>query len=93
MNLNIEKYYLDVIKSYNEKSTISDIDFWLSECVPGTMDVSKLKLSCIIRNGLFVEIERILNLTNETNIAMIIHNLSQKFNKTPIELINHISKF
>lgn len=88
----ISEYYKNVIAVYNEKSNVDDIDFWCRECCPGSMDVSKITLKDIKSKGLFVEIEHNLSLTNESNRAMCIYNLSEKFNCTPIEFINKIAK-
>lgn len=87
----VDKYYKDVIEPFNEKSNVI-IDFWCRECIPGSMDVSKITLAAAKRSGLFVEIENKLNLTAERNKAMTIYNLSKKYNCTPIELINKISR-
>lgn len=75
------------------KSTEDEQDvFWCRELVSGTMDVSKITLSGIRKNGLFLEIERKIGLTASRNVAMTVKNLSEKFNATPIEFINKIAK-
>lgn len=56
------------------------------------MNVSKITLSGMRKNGIFAEIRWKLDLTDIRNQAMTIHNLSEKFNCTPIELINKIIK-
>jgi hypothetical protein len=89
--LEIEKYYKEVIEPFNLKSHV-EIDFWCRECAPGQIDISKITLSSARKNGLFVEAENKTRLTNEKNRAMIIFNLAEKFNCTPIELINKIVK-
>jgi hypothetical protein len=75
-----EKFYKEVLK---EKT-----DFSLHECVPGSMDVSTISMRSAKKYGLLSEIEEKIGLTVEMNIAMTIHNLSQKYNCTPVELIN-----
>jgi hypothetical protein len=54
------------------------------------MDISKITLKGAKQKGLFVEIENKLNFTNETNRAMTIYNLAEKYNCTPIEFINKL---
>lgn len=76
-------------KSEEEKP---HVNFWCRECVPGTMSVSKITISSCRKAGLFTEIENKLNLTAERNQAMCIHNLSEKYNCTPIDFINKITK-
>lgn len=94
-----EKYYIALINSFEdieawynnlEKSEENWINVWCQELVPGLMDVSKFTLAGLKRNGVFVEIENKLGLTTEKNIAMTLYNLSEKFNCTPIELIDKI---
>lgn len=87
----VEKYYNEIVEPFNEKSDEPDIDFWTRECCAGSMDVTKITIKNARKNGLFVEIERKLNLTNEKNRALVIHNLSAKYGLTPIELINKIA--
>jgi len=84
----VEFYYKEIIKP--KESTEDYNDFWCIECEPGLMDISKITLSSIKVNGLFVEIERKIGLTKEKNRAMAICNLSEKFNCTPIEFIDKI---
>jgi hypothetical protein len=90
-----DNYYVAILdfdkvqKHYNELS--DEIDFWCRECVPGTMDVSKIRLSGAKNHGLFKEIEIKIGLTTERNRAMTIYELSEKFNCTPIEFINKIT--
>ena len=88
----VEEYFINVIEPFNVKNHNDIIDFWCRECVAGQMDVSKITLKGAKQNGLFVEIEQKLGLTNEKNRAMTIFNLSEKYNCTPIELINKIVK-
>lgn len=85
-------YYEKVIEPYNNNSHVEDLDFWCKPCAPGTHDVSKVTLTGCRENGLFYEIELKTGFTTERNIAMIIYNLSQRYNCTPIELISKISK-
>lgn len=54
------------------------------------MDVSKITLKGLKENGVFYEIEIKTGLTTTKNRAMTLNNLSEKFNVTPIELINKI---
>lgn len=87
----VDDYYKTVIESFNEKSNVPDIDFWCRECVHGSMDASRMTLSGAKKLGLFVEIERKTDLTNERNRAMVIYNMAETFGCTPIELINKIA--
>ena len=83
--------FAEVEKYYNEKESKIDeemISFWLQECVPGTMDVSKVSMRQAKQFGLFREIEDKLLLTVARNRAMTICNLSQRFNCNPIQLVN-----
>ena len=66
------------------------LNFWIRECVPGTMDVSKITLKDINKDGLMVTFENTLDSTQVNNIAMVIYNLSEKYNVTPIEFINKL---
>jgi len=75
---------------YNQLPEDEQDDFWCRECVPGQMDVSKFTLSGMRKNGIFAEIRWKLDLTATRNQAMTIFNLSEKFNCTPIQLINKI---
>ena len=75
---------------YNQLSDDEQDCFWLQELVYGTMDVSKITLKGLKENGVLLEIERIIGLTTTRNRAMTLNNLSEKFNCTPIELINKI---
>ena len=79
-------------KYYNELSEDEQDEFWCRECVQGTMDVSKITLTAMRKNGIFAEIEMKIGLTTTRNQAMTIRNLSEKFNCSPIELINKIVK-
>lgn len=82
----VDKHYKENIEPFDNL-----IEFWCRECVPGSMDVSNITLSAMKKNGIFVEFENKLNLTTERNRAMIIYNLAQKYNCTPIEFINKIT--
>lgn len=82
----IDKYYQE------HEEELDAENFWCRECVPGTMDVSKITISGMRRNGIFYEISERINLTNDGNQAMTICELARKYNCTPIELINKIVK-
>lgn len=82
----VDRYY----QANEEKILNSDDNFFARECVPGQMDVSKLKLNRMKKNGLRVEIENVLSITSLKNIAMVIHNLSEREKCTPVEFINKI---
>jgi len=82
----ISEYYTNNIKLLN----LGD-NFWCQECSEGTMDISKINITGIKRNGLFVEIENKIGLTNNDNRAMSILSIAKKYNLTPIELINKIA--
>lgn len=88
--IELKNYYKDVIEPYNAKSHVEDIDFWCEPCIPGTHDISKVTLTGCKQNGLFYEIGNKTGFTTDYNQAMIIYNLSQKFNCTPIKLISKI---
>ena len=82
----VDRYY-----QANEDDILNSEDNFLArECVPGQMDVSKLKLNRMKKNGLRVEIENVLSITSLKNIAMVIHNLSEREKCTPVEFINKI---
>lgn len=86
---------IDILKADKHYSTLTEDeqdDFWCQECVSGTMDVSKITISGAKKLGLFVEIENKIGLTNIRNRAMVIKNLSEEFNCTPVEFINRIVK-
>ncbi len=82
----VRKYYAEVIEPQCDH-----VDFWAGECCEGTIDISKITIAGCKRYGLFVEIERVLNLTAVRNQAMVIKNLSMKYGVTPIEFINKIA--
>lgn len=84
--------FKDIETYYNELTELEQHYFWLQEIVEGTMDVSALKLSGLKNNGILYEIEFVLDLTTEKNRAMVLFNLSKKYNCNPIELINKILK-
>jgi len=77
---------------YNQLPEDEYNNFWCRECVAGQMDVSKFTLSAMRKNGIFEEILCKLDLATAKNQAMTIFNLAKKFNCTPIQLINKISK-
>jgi hypothetical protein len=91
-----DEYFIAVVdfdiveQHYNQLSDDEQDDFWLQELVSGTMDVSPITLKGLRENGLFFEIERKIGLTTTKNRAMTLNNLSEKFNCTPIDLINKI---
>jgi len=78
----VEKFHNEVIGDNWE------IDFWCRECVPGTMNDSTIFLPHAKKNGIFVEFEEKLSLTNAKNRAMIICNLASRYGCTPVQLIN-----
>jgi hypothetical protein len=88
----ISKYYDEVIQPFNQKSTIDDIDFWLRECCASQLDASSITKKECRELGVFVAIERELNLTNERNRAYAIFSISQAYGLTPIEFINKIAQ-
>lgn len=63
-------------------------NYWVRECIEGNIDVSKITISSLKENGVFKDIEYKVGLTTEKNIAMVIYNLAEKYNITPIQLIN-----
>jgi hypothetical protein len=82
----VDRYY----KANEEKILNSDDNFFARECVPGQMDVSKLSMKGIKKNGLLFETEDKLSITSFKNVAMVIRNLSDRENCTPVEFINKI---
>lgn len=87
LNFNQVKNHYDKVIAVNKDS---EDDFWCKECIEGNFSVDKFTIKDLKKNGIFVEIERKLNFTNDNNRAMVINNLARKFNCTPIELINKI---
>lgn len=91
-----DEYFIAVLdfelckKHYHKLSGDKKEDFWLHELVSGVMNVSKITLTGMKDNGVFLEIEKKIGLTTIKNRAMTIFNLSEKFKCTPIELINKI---
>jgi len=83
----VEKYYNEVVKPHNDRSD-NQIDYWCRECSGGTMEVSKISMKSAKKNGLFVEIENKIGLTNSENRAYTIKELSNRYGCTPVELIN-----
>ena len=82
----VDRYY-----QANEDDILNSEDNFLArECVPGQMDVSKLKLNRMKKNGLRVEIGNVLSITSFKNVAMVIYNLSEREKCTPVEFINKI---
>ena len=87
----IEKYYDEVIKPFNQKSNVADIDFWLRECCDSQLDAAPK--GCITKCkafGIFKAIENVWNLTNEKNRAFAIYKMSEYYGITPIEFVNRI---
>ena len=82
----VDRYY----QANEDEILNSEDNFFARECVPGQIDVSKLKLNRMKKNGLRVEIENVLSITSLKNIAMVIHNLSEREKCTPVEFINKI---
>lgn len=82
----VDRYY----QANEEKILNSDEEFFARECIPGQMDVSKLSINEIKKNGLFLEISKKIDFSSWKNIAMIIHNLSEREKCTPVEFINKI---
>lgn len=82
----VDRYY----QANEEKILNSDEEFFARECIPGQMDVSKLSINEIKKNGLFLEISKKIDFSSWRNIAMIIHNLSEQKKYTPVEFINKI---
>ena len=82
----VDRYY----QANEEKILNSDDDFFCRECVPGQMDVSEMKIKHIKNNSLFMEVFNHFNLSMYKNVAMVIRNLSDRENCTPVEFINKI---
>lgn len=89
----IADYYDKVIAPDVEKNPESkNQNWWLRGCTWSQLDASMITKKQCKELGLFVAIERELNLTKETNRAYAIYSLAQKYNCSPIEFINSISK-
>lgn len=84
--------FVEIEKHYHQLPENEQYGFWCKEIVPGTMDVSKITLKGMRENGVFLEISIKIELSTLHNIAMVLYNLSEKFNCTPIELINKVTK-
>ena len=82
----VDRYY----KANEEKILNSDDNFFARECVTGQMDVSEMKIKGIKKEGLFREISKKIDFSSYANIAMIIRNLADRENCTPVEFINKI---
>lgn len=82
----VDRYY----QANEEKILNSDDEFYCRECVPGQMDVSKLSMKGIKKNGLLFEIEDKLSITSFKNVAMVIEKLAFENKCTPVEFINKI---
>jgi hypothetical protein len=82
----VDRYY----KANEEKILISDDEFHCHQCIPGQMDVSEMKIRHIKKNGLFMEVNNNFDLCLYKNIAMVIRNLADRENCTPVEFINKI---
>lgn len=80
----IEKHYNEVILPDENL----DVDFWSRECVPGTMNHSKISMRNAKKIGLLLEISQKIDITSQRNQAMTICNLSEKYGCNPVQLIN-----
>lgn len=80
----IEKHYNEVILPDEN----SDLDFWSRECVPGTMDHSKISMRNAKKIGLLLEISQKIDITSQRNQAMTICNLAHRHDCNPVQLIN-----
>ncbi|MBF7090470.1 hypothetical protein IUY40_02780 [Flavobacterium sp. ALJ2] len=95
----VEKHFKEIVEPHNESiqphnialKIETKIDFWVRECIPGTMDESKISLKNITKKGLFLEISEKSNLTGR-NQAMFICNLAAQEGMTPVKLINKYCK-
>lgn len=86
-----DAYYKKVIEPFNKHSNIH-IDFWYRSCTPGTMDTETIRLKDCRKYGLFKIIEEETGLTTERNRAMVICNLADEMNCTPVEFINLLNE-
>jgi len=87
----IEKYYKEVIEPFNEKSNVTDIDFWVRECCDSLLDAAPK--GCITKCkafGVFKAIENIWGLTNEKHRAFAIYKMAEYYDVNPIEFINKV---
>jgi hypothetical protein len=90
---NIERYYNEVIEPFNEKSTVADIDFWLRECCDSQLDPSPI--GCDVkckRHGIFLAIEKMWNLSNESNRAFAIYKMAERCVLNPIGFVNRVAR-
>lgn len=91
-------YYIAVLnyseckKIYNSLPEEQQILFSVIELEPGLIGVSKITLTGMNKNGIHREITHITCLAKDRHIAMILYNLSKKYDCSPIEFINKISK-
>ena len=81
-----ETYFQSLSEEY------SGPEFWLRECVPGSMDVSEITIRKARSKGLFNVIKKYLDLTQTNNLAMIIRNVADREGLSPVELFNKIDK-
>jgi hypothetical protein len=79
----VEKYYEQL-----EPNQFCNSDYCARECVPGTMDVLRISMRKAKVSGLLLEISEKLDLTTQKNQAMAICNLAQKYNCSPVQLID-----
>lgn len=86
----LEKYHDQVIQA-EEEAAGKLIDFWANECVPGFIDVKKITMRSIKKNGLFQSLFYHTNFTNPKNLAMAIRNISDREGINVFELFNKIS--
>lgn len=87
----IEKYYTNVIEPFNEKSNVSDIDFWLRECCDSQLEQTKKgSITKCRRLGVFSAISEIWNLTNAKHQAYGIFKMAEYYGLNPIEFIERV---
>lgn len=86
-----EKYYDEVIEPFNQKSNVSDIDFWLRECCDS--QVNQAPKGCLIKCktlGIFKAIENVYGLTNEKNRAYAIFKMAEYYGIDPIKFVGKV---
>ena len=86
--------FAEVDTYYNSEfvsaSDLQNFSCW--ECIEGNIEVDKISISKAKKNGFYVEMENKVGLTLDKNRAMIIRNMADSRNITPVELINLIYK-
>ena len=85
----LEKHHDNSIK-YIYDATGEWVDFWANECVPGYIDVKKITMRSIKKNGLFQSLWHHTNLSNSRNLAMAIQNIAEREGINPFELFNKL---